>query len=128
MPKISWDNYKANNVFDEYLTSSNELRPETKNISNFIAKYSKQKLLTTIKSSENAISQRGITFRVYSENKPAEHYWPLDIIPRIITKKNWSKVSKGLIQRVKALNLFIHDVYNEQKIFKEKIIPKKNSV
>ena len=125
MPKISWDNYKANNVFDEYLTSRNELRPETKNISNFIAKYSKQKLLTTIKSSENAISQRGITFRVYSENKPAEHYWPLDIIPRIITKKNWSKVSKGLIQRVKALNLFIHDVYNEQKIFKEKIIPKK---
>ena len=125
MPKISWDNYKANNVFDEYLTSKNELRPETKNISNFIAKYSKQKLLTTIKSSENAISQRGITFRVYSENKPAEHYWPLDIIPRIITKKNWSKVSKGLIQRVKALNLFIHDVYNEQKIFKEKIIPKK---
>ena len=125
MPKISWDNYKANNVFDEYLTSKNELRPETKNISNFIAKYSKQKLLTTIKSSENAISQRGITFRVYSENKPAEHYWPLDIIPRIITKKNWSKVSKGLIQRVKDLNLFIHDVYNEQKIFKEKIIPRK---
>ncbi len=125
MPKISWDNYKANNVFDEYLTSKNKLRPETKNISNFIAKYSKQKLLTTIKSSENAISQRGITFRVYSENKPADHYWPLDIIPRIITKKNWSKVSKGLIQRVKALNLFIHDVYNEQRIFKEKIIPKK---
>ena len=61
MPKISWDNYKANNVFVEYLTSKNELRPETKNISNFIAKYSKQKLLTTIKSSENAISQRGIT-------------------------------------------------------------------
>ena len=125
MVKISWDTYRAKNVFDEYLTSKNKLRPETRNISNFIAKYSKQRLLTTVKNSENAISQRGITFRVYSEDRPADHYWPLDIIPRIITKKNWSKISKGLIQRVRALNFFIHDVYNDQKIFKEKIIPRK---
>ena len=122
MPKISWNSYKAINAFDEYVTSENKLRSESKKISNFIGKYSTKRLLTTVKNSENAISQRGITFRVYSEDKPADHYWPLDIIPRIITKKNWSKISKGLIQRVKALNLFINDVYNEQRIFKEKII------
>ena len=125
MPKISWNLYKANNAFDEYVTSQNKLRSESKKISNFIGKYSTKRLLTTVKNSENAISQRGITFRVYSEDKPADHYWPLDIIPRIIIKKDWAKISKGLIQRVKALNLFINDVYNEQRIFKEKIIPKK---
>src|SRR5210317_2166408 len=125
MPKILLKLNKAVYAFDEYVSSENKLRVETKKISNFIGRYSTKRLQTTVKNSENAISQRGITFRVYSEDKPADHYWPLDIIPRIITKKNWTKISKGLIQRVKALNLFINDVYNEQRIFKEKIIPKK---
>lgn len=124
MPKISWENYEAKKVFDEYVGNNQKLRPETKIISNFISKYSRKKLLTTIKSSENAISQRGVTFRVYSNDKITDHYWPLDIIPRIIKKKEWDKISKGLAQRVKALNFFIHDVYNGQKIFKDKIIPK----
>jgi len=124
MPKISWENYEAKKVFDEYVGYNQKLRPETKIISNFISKYSKKKLLTTIKNSENAISQRGVTFRVYSNDKITDHYWPLDIIPRIIKKKEWDKISKGLAQRVKALNFFIHDVYNGQKIFKDKIIPK----
>jgi len=125
MPKISWKEYQAKNVFDEYVGSDQKLRPENKKISDFIAKYSKRKLLNTVKSSERAISSRGITFRVYDENKPLEQFWPLDIIPRLVQKKEWSKISKGLIQRLKALNFFINDVYNDQKIFKEKIIPKR---
>jgi uncharacterized circularly permuted ATP-grasp superfamily protein len=77
MPKISWENYEAKKVFDEYVGNNQKLRPETKIISNFISKYSRKKLLTTIKSSENAISQRGVTFRVYSNDKITDHYWPL---------------------------------------------------
>lgn len=125
MPKLSWKEYRAKNVFDEYITSSQKLRPEIKKVSDFIAKFSKKKLQNSIKSSQNTISSRGITFRVYDQNKPIEQFWPLDIIPRIIKKEEWSKISKGLIQRLTALNLFINDVYNQQKIFKEKIIPKK---
>src|SRR6056300_956858 len=125
MPKLSWKEYRAKNVFDEYITSSQKLRPEIKKVSDFIAKFSKKKLQNSIKSSQNTISSRGITFRVYDQNKPIEQFWPLDIIPRIIKKEEWSKISKGLVQRLAALNLFINDVYNQQKIFKEKIIPKK---
>jgi uncharacterized circularly permuted ATP-grasp superfamily protein len=106
MPKISWNSYKDVNAFDEYVSSENKLRVETKKISDFIGRYSTKRLQTTVKNSENAISQRGITFRVYSEDKPADHYWPLDIIPRIITKKNWTKISKSLIQRVKGAQSF----------------------
>jgi len=124
MPKLSWKEYRAKNVFDEYITSSQKLRPEIKKVSDFIAKFSKKKLQNSIKSSQNTISSRGITFRVYDQNKPIEQFWPLDIIPRIIKKEEWSKISKGLVQRLAALNLFINDVYNQQKIFKEKIIPK----
>ena len=63
----------------------------------------------------------GISFRVYSEEfiEGQDRSWPLDFIPRIIRKKEWVKVEKGLKQRVKALNLFIEDCYNEQKFLKD---------
>ena len=48
----------------------------------------------------------------------------MDIIPRIIPRTQWNKVAKGLKQRVMALNLFIDDVYNQKKIFKDKVVPK----
>jgi len=50
--------------------------------------------------------------------------WPFDFIPRIIAEKEWSKTEQGLIQRLRALNCFIDDVYNDQKIFKDKVLPK----
>jgi len=124
MSKISWKEYKTGNVYDEYVDPTQNLRSTNKKISEFIAKYTKRKLLKIAKSSESLISSRGITFRVYDESKPLEQFWPLDIIPRVIQKKEWSGISKGLVQRIRALNLFIDDVYNKQNIFKEKIIDK----
>ena len=124
MSKISWKEYKTGNVYDEYVDPTQNLRSTNKKISEFIAKYTKRKLLKIAKSSESLISSRGITFRVYDESKPLEQFWPLDIIPRVIQKKEWSSISKGLVQRIRALNLFIDDVYNKQNIFKEKIIDK----
>ena len=59
-----------------------------------------------------------------ANNRAEEKKWPLDIIPRIIPRTQWNKVSKGLQQRVKALNLFIDDVYNHKKIIKDNVIPK----
>ncbi len=125
MSKISWKEYKIGNVYDEYVDPTQNLRSTNKKVSEFIAKHTKRKLLKIAKSSANLISSRGITFRVYDESKPLEQFWPLDIIPRIIQKKEWSGISKGLVQRIRALNLFIDDAYNKQNIFKEKIIDKK---
>ncbi len=125
MSKISWKEYKIGNVYDEYVDPTQNLRSTNKKVSEFIAKHTKRKLLKIAKSSESLISSRGITFRVYDESKPLEQFWPLDIIPRVIQKKEWSGISKGLVQRIRALNLFIDDVYNKQNIFKEKIIDKK---
>ncbi|MBX3241165.1 MAG: circularly permuted type 2 ATP-grasp protein [Chitinophagaceae bacterium] len=66
---------------------------------------------------------QGITFTVYSDNKGIERIFPFDIIPRIITGKEWDIVERGIKQRLKALNLFLKDVYNDQQIVKENIIP-----
>ena len=66
---------------------------------------------------------QGITFTVYSDNAGIERIFPFDIIPRIITALEWSHIEKGIQQRLKALNLFLKDIYSEQEIVKEGIIP-----
>lgn len=66
---------------------------------------------------------QGITFTVYSEDAGIERIFPFDIIPRIITGKEWEHIEAGIKQRLKALNLFLKDIYNEQQILKDKIVP-----
>ncbi|WP_296000787.1 circularly permuted type 2 ATP-grasp protein [Rugamonas sp.] len=65
----------------------------------------------------------GITFAVYGDNAGTERLIPFDTIPRIIPAAEWSQMQTGLIQRVKALNMFIHDIYHDQNIIKAGIIP-----
>src|SRR5882724_6823144 len=67
--------------------------------------------------------QNGITFNVYSDSAATEKIFPFDIIPRIVEAAEWDWLEKGLKQRVYALNLFIDDIYHEQKILKDKVIP-----
>ena len=65
----------------------------------------------------------GITFTVYGEDEGTERTIPFDVIPRVIAKKQWDKVSLGCAQRVRALNLFLHDIYHAQDILKAGIVP-----
>ena len=75
------------------------------------------------KASEIFLNQ-GITFTVYSDkDESIERIFPFDIIPRIITKNDWLHVETGIAQRLKALNLFLEDIYNGQNIVKDGIIP-----
>ncbi len=66
---------------------------------------------------------QGITFTVYSDNAGIERIFPFDIIPRIITSAEWDHVERGIKQRLKALNMFLKDIYNDQQIIKDGIIP-----
>ena len=65
----------------------------------------------------------GITFNVYGETDGAERLIPFDVIPRLISSDEWSKLSAGVIQRVRALNMFLHDIYHSQDIIKAGIMP-----
>ncbi|MBL6726953.1 MAG: circularly permuted type 2 ATP-grasp protein [Methylophilaceae bacterium] len=65
----------------------------------------------------------GVTFNVYGDKDGSERLIPFDIIPRILSKDQWSKISSGVIQRVKALNLFLDDIYHKQSIIKDGLIP-----
>ncbi|MBV9867880.1 MAG: circularly permuted type 2 ATP-grasp protein [Abitibacteriaceae bacterium] len=67
--------------------------------------------------------QQGITFTVYGDGASTERIFPFDLVPRIITARKWTRIETGLKQRIRALNLFLHDVYHDQKILKDGIIP-----
>ena len=73
---------------------------------------------------ELGLRNMGITFNVYGHEQGTEKVWPFDLLPRIIEADEWSKIEAGLKQRVHALNLFVDDVYNDQKILNEGVVPK----
>ncbi len=66
---------------------------------------------------------QGITFTVYSDDAGIERIFPFDVIPRIITSKEWNHIELGIKQRLKALNMFLHDIYHDQHILKDGIVP-----
>ena len=80
-------------------------------------------LIRRQKAAETALMNLGITFAVYGDQQGTEKIFPFDIIPRIIEPGDWAQIESGLRQRITALNLFIDDVYHEQKIFRDKVIP-----
>jgi uncharacterized circularly permuted ATP-grasp superfamily protein len=73
---------------------------------------------------ENELHNLGITFTVYTERDAIDRILPFDVIPRVLTPQEWQKLEDGVIQRVSAINLFLHDIYHDQKILKDGIIPK----
>lgn len=83
--------------------------------------------IDTLISKHNIASElfmnQGITFTVYNNEEGIERIFPFDIIPRIITGSEWEQIERGIAQRLKALNLFIKDIYNEQQVIHDGIIP-----
>ena len=75
------------------------------------------------KAADLALLNMGITFNVYGHEAGTEKIWPFDIVPRIIDGDEWEHIERGLKQRIHALNLFIDDIYNEQKIVKDGVVP-----
>src|SRR5262245_47552782 len=70
-----------------------------------------------------ALRNSGITFTVYADQAGTERIFPFSLIPRIIAPAEWAQIEAGLIQRVTALNLFLNDIYNEQRVVKDGVIP-----
>ncbi len=74
-------------------------------------------------SAEATFRQLGITFAVYGESDASERIIPFDIVPRIFLADEWTRLSEGLVQRVEAINAFLHDIYGERRILAEGILP-----
>ncbi len=116
--------YKTSaNTFDELFTSAGRARPGMGQLARFLKLSTARDLNERKHAAELAIKTLGISFTVYSEGDNIDREWPFDIIPRIIREREWQYIHRGLVQRLRALNMFINDVYNEGRILKDKRIP-----
>ena len=99
------------------------IRPQYRAFSDWLDGTPADKIARKRKEAEGAFHRLGITFAVYGEDSGTERLIPFDIVPRIIPAGEWLTLEQGLKQRVKALNLFLHDIYHGQSILKAGVIP-----
>jgi len=121
---MDFTNYKSEEFFDEFFNATGEVRSLVKPLVDRINSLSKDELKTRQEAANAMFMTLGITFGVYGEQKAQEKIFPFDIIPRVISSSEWLHIEKGLQQRITALNLFIQDVYNDEKIFKDGVVPR----
>ena len=124
MADINFSAYETTGFYDEMFDEEGLVRPHYAMFMERLKKMGWKKLSFLQHSTDRAQLSMGMTFNVYSDNQGVERILHLDIIPRIVNGQDWDFLEKGLKQRITALNLFISDLYNEQKVLKDKIIPK----
>jgi uncharacterized circularly permuted ATP-grasp superfamily protein len=115
--------YAAGDFFDEMIATGGDVRPHYRRLMERLTSLPEAEFHQRRAAVDLAFLSRGVTFTVYGDNEGTERIFPFDLIPRIIPANEWSKLEAGLIQRITALNLFLHDIYHEQKILKDNIVP-----
>jgi uncharacterized circularly permuted ATP-grasp superfamily protein len=112
----------VNNTWDE-MYGNTSVRDHYKGVVDFLQQLGIEELNKKEEQAKGLFMSQGITFTVYSSGEGIEKIFPFDIIPRIITSTEWNLIETGIKQRLRALNLFLKDVYNEQFIIKDGVIP-----
>ncbi len=120
---MRFQNYDTGGFFDEMFNEQGQPRPGTEAVADRFNVLPLEELKRRQEAAEKTLLQMGITFSVYGDEQGTERIFPFDIVPRIIPHNEWAEIEAGLKQRVQALNLFIDDLYHDQKILKDGIIP-----
>jgi uncharacterized circularly permuted ATP-grasp superfamily protein len=118
-----FENYEVDGLFDEVFTSDGRPRshysPLVSRLKGFgHGTFEKRRRMTDV-----LFRNQGITFTVYSDTRGVEKIFPFDLVPRIVPADEWDVIERGLVQRITALNLFCQDIYHDQRILREKVIP-----
>jgi uncharacterized circularly permuted ATP-grasp superfamily protein len=124
LPAVLSENYEVGDFFDEMFAAPNEPRPHYRRLHEMLSEMTAEAFNESRSHADISFLYQGITFTVYSQQEQGiERIFPFDLIPRIIPAAEWAHLERGLIQRVTALNLFLNDIYHDQRILKDKIIP-----
>ena len=110
-------------IYDEMASPDGAVRPHYQGFSDWLKRTAGDKIAQKRGEAERAFHRVGITFAVYGDEGGTERLIPFDIVPRIIPAAEWRVLERGLKQRVQALNLFLKDIYHEQRIVKAGVIP-----
>ena len=120
---MKFGGYQTDGFFDELLTDGGAPRVGSTPLIDRLESLSDGELIRRQRAAESALFESGITFSVYGDGEATERIIPFDVVPRIIEADDWARVERGLKQRIEALNLFLADIYNGQRIVKDKLIP-----
>jgi uncharacterized circularly permuted ATP-grasp superfamily protein len=118
-----WDQYQVNGLFDEMFAEPGTPRPHYAPIARRLAKLNSAALDRRRRMADVSFRNQGITFSVYGDTRGVEKTFPFDLVPRIVPANEWDIIERGLIQRITALNMFCQDIYHDQRILKEGLIP-----
>ena len=121
--RISFSDYDPGRYFDELIDPQGQPRPAAELLVQLIEALPPRELQRRQDAAEKALFRMGVTFAVYGDTRGTEKIWPFDIIPRIVSSGEWQQIESGLKQRITALNMFIDDVYHDQRIVKDGVIP-----
>src|ERR1044071_3139202 len=119
-----FDNYQTDGFFDEMFTADGSARPHYAAVHRILNELTPADFETRCKMAERAMVTQGITFTVYGDDRGVEKPFPTDLIPRIVPSNEWEHIERGLEQRVRALNLFVHDIYHDEKILNDRVVPR----
>src|SRR5215218_7920946 len=109
--------------WDELLDERGGARPAAAEVMELVDRLGVEELQARQAAAAADILTMGITFTVYSEGSNIDRAWPFDVIPRIIEASEWAAIDRGLVQRLRALNMFIDDVYNERRVVADGVFP-----
>jgi uncharacterized circularly permuted ATP-grasp superfamily protein len=121
---IAFDSYQCEGFFDEMFDAQGQVRPEARLLVDLVQSLPEGELESRKAAIERAMYRLGVTFTVYGDEAGTEKIFPFDIIPRMISAAEWVRIEQGLKQRIKALNMLVDDIYHDQNIINDGIIPR----
>ena len=120
--RMDWDKYRTT-TFDELIQPDGSPRPAARRLVDYLSGLGSRELAQRQLAAAVVARAQGITFTVYSDGRNVDRTLPFDLIPRVIDRREWQRTEAGLKQRMQALNLFIGDIYGEQRIVRDKVFP-----
>lgn len=121
---MSFQDYDPGDFYDELFTATGKPRQAAKLLIERIGSVAIEDLVQRQQAAQNTLFRQGVTFNVYGDEQGAEKVFPFDVVPRVVPSREWNWLEQGLQQRMIALNCFLDDIYNDQKIIADGVIPR----
>jgi uncharacterized circularly permuted ATP-grasp superfamily protein len=119
-----FSDYQVGDFFDEMFAEPGVARPHYSKLLARFKEMDREEFERKRALAASTFLSQGVTFTVYNDDQGTERIFPFDLLPRIVPAEEWDAIERGLVQRITALNLFLHDIYHEQNILRDGVIPK----
>ena len=119
----TWLGYEPGPGYDELLDAPGQPRPVAEGLWQHLGSLPPGALAARQQAADEEIRRIGVTFQIHEGDGTVDRPWPFDVIPRVLDASEWARIRAGLVQRLRALNAFVDDVYHEQRIVRDGVIP-----